>query len=242
MFRWTPEMVRFMQNATEFGTYHQELAGHLLPALSKESRIADVGCGTGGLSLALAPHVGQVTAIDSSAAALAALQQERDRRGLSNIQIFQGDALALPPDACFDAMVFCFFGRIEEILAVAAGRCSGTIFAFKRNYRTHRFSTGSPAAGDDSYENALAFLNANGIPFESSTFSLEFGQPFTSFEEAKQFFELYNRGPEPVTDAFVTGKLQTTGRSDYPLYLPQRREIGFLTLHASDLPKIYIHE
>ena len=143
------------------------------------------------------------------------------------------------PERPFDCMVFCFFGHIEEIFSIAKKQCRGKVFAFKRNYRMHRFSTGNYESGNDSYRNACTYLREKGIPLEGQELSLELGQPFESFEDARLFFETYNRGDEPVTDAFLWERIVETGREDFPLYMPHRRDIGWLMLDVNDIPDEY---
>lgn len=66
----------------------------------------DLGCGGGHVSFTLAPHVGQVSAYDLSAAMLAAVKVEAARRGLANITTQEGCAEALPFAAeSFDLVV-----------------------------------------------------------------------------------------------------------------------------------------
>jgi len=56
--------------------------------------VGDLGCGTGSLSLALAPHVAQVHAIDGSAAMLDTARQRL--QGRENVQVSAGSLEALP--------------------------------------------------------------------------------------------------------------------------------------------------
>ena len=143
MFQWSEDMVRFMRQASEYGDYHRRLADWMRPDLHKRDRLCDAGCGLGYLSLALAPYVQHITAADRNGDALAVLRENCAARGIDNIDIRCGDLFSMPPATAYDAMVFCFFGRMEEIAAIAKAQCRGTVFAFKKNYTTHRFSVGS---------------------------------------------------------------------------------------------------
>ena len=58
--------------------------------------VGDLGCGTGQVSLALAPYVARVVAVDSSAAMLQAARKRL--HGLDNIDLRRGDLEALPID------------------------------------------------------------------------------------------------------------------------------------------------
>ena len=193
MFQWNEEMVRFMRTASEYGDYHRRLVQRMRPALHSADHICDAGCGLGYLSLALAPYVRRVTAADRSEAALDVLRQNCAARGIRNIDILSGELQPVPLAAPYDAMVFCFFGRMEEIAAVAKAQCRGTVFVFKKNYTSHRFSVGEHPAGWDSFRAGADWLTERGVPFEAETLEPEMGQPFRSMEEARQFFRLYSR-------------------------------------------------
>ncbi|MDY5895904.1 MAG: methyltransferase domain-containing protein, partial [Oscillospiraceae bacterium] len=216
MFQWNEEMVRFMRTASEYGDYHRRLVQRMRPALHSADHICDAGCGLGYLSLALAPYVRRVTAADRSEAALDVLRQNCAARGIRNIDILSGELQPVPLAAPYDAMVFCFFGRMEEIAAVAKAQCRGTVFVFKKNYTSHRFSVGEHPAGWDSFRAGADWLTERGVPFEAETLEPEMGQPFRSMEEARQFFRLYSRDADKaaITDEFLRGRLAETGRED----------------------------
>ena len=95
--------------------------------------------------LALSPHAAHITAAERDAAALSVLRQELDARGITNVTPLCADVLAYTPPVPFDAMVFCFFGSMEEILAAALRQCRGTVLAVVRDDVCHRFS-GAPRA------------------------------------------------------------------------------------------------
>ena len=63
----------------------------LLAPFSGEERALDVGCGTGALAYALAPHVREVVGVDSSPDLLAAARA----RAPANATFIEGDATAL---------------------------------------------------------------------------------------------------------------------------------------------------
>lgn len=121
MFEWTQERIAYMDDACRRTDFHQRLAAELSPYLRRTNRICDAGCGLGYLSLALAPYVGAVMAVERDGQALAVLKREIETRHIANVTAVRGDVLAYRPDEPFDAMVFCFFGSMEEMLATAAG-------------------------------------------------------------------------------------------------------------------------
>ena len=78
----------------------------LTPLLPREaSRIADLGCGTGSLSMLFAAHGHEVTGVDFSARMIELAREKAEAMGLHGTFV-QGDASQPPlPDASFDAVV-----------------------------------------------------------------------------------------------------------------------------------------
>jgi ArsR family transcriptional regulator len=88
--------------ATLFGARADLLAA--LGLLDPSWQVGDLGCGTGTLSAALAPHVARVEAVDASPAMLAAARQRLE--GLPNVALHEGTLEALPlADGSLDAAV-----------------------------------------------------------------------------------------------------------------------------------------
>ena len=234
---WGKDMVRFMRDASEYSTYNQELAKRLSPYLNKEMHICDAGCGLGYLSLALAPCVGSVTGVERHPDASAVLAENAQRQGLDNVIPRCGPVEITLPDTPYDAMVFCFFGGIDEILTISRAQCRGRVIIITRNYTNHRFSVGEHKTGSYGRRTSHEALEKLGIPFEETTLSLEFGQPFRSFEDARRFYETYSKDADKavITDEFLMDKL-VAGEGDFPYYMPHRRKVAILTFESKDIP------
>ena len=239
MFQWNAEKVRFMEDAAAWGDFHARLAAELAPYLPRDGHVCDAGCGTGHLALALSPYVKRVTAVDVSHQALALLAENCRKRGAANIDIRCGDIARLPPEQPYDAMVFCFFGHIKEILAISAAQCRGTVLAVMRSDAAHRFSAAQPAIRRGGYFRGREELEKLGVPFQAKEMELPMGQPFRTLEDARRFFELYRQPDDttPITDALLQTRLTATGREDFPFYLPQSRRFGLLRWHAGTMPE-----
>ena len=235
---WRKEMVRFMRDASEYGDYNQVLAKMLASKLDEHTHICDAGCGLGYLSLALAPYVGRVTGVERNPDAAAVLVENCEKLGLTNVVSRCGPIEDLCPEEPYDAMVFCFFGGIDEILTLAKQQCRGKVFIITRNYTTHRFSVGSHKTGTYGYRTSHDTLTALGIPFTESTMELEFGQPFRSFEDARHFYETYSKDADKavITDEFLRDKLVENREGKFPYYMPHRRSLALLTFETKDIP------
>lgn len=82
--------------------------------------VLDFGCGTGIVTLQLAPSVGCVTGVDSSRGMLEALNAKIQREGHTNVAtrwLHPGDALAGPYDLIVSSMTLHHIEDIDALLA-----------------------------------------------------------------------------------------------------------------------------
>lgn len=95
----------------------------LLGLLGQDWTVADLGCGTGSLTHALAPFVGRVIAVDGSAAMLRAARARVG--GIPGVEIRRGDLEELPLedaslDAAFLVLVLPYVAEPGRVIAEAA--------------------------------------------------------------------------------------------------------------------------
>ena len=90
----------------------RQLAADLFAALERQLplqrdwHVLDYGAGTGLLTLALAPRVRRITAVDSSAGMLAVLDQKARDSGCTNVETLHADfSRDAPPPGPFDLIV-----------------------------------------------------------------------------------------------------------------------------------------
>ncbi|HET7747023.1 MAG TPA: metalloregulator ArsR/SmtB family transcription factor [Vicinamibacteria bacterium] len=110
----------FAGAAGEWDRMRQELYGdaftsHALAALlPPDSVVADLACGTGQATAAVAPHVRRVIGVDQSAAMLKAAR--RRTAALSNVELRQGPLEELPLDAasCDGALLLLALTYVDE--------------------------------------------------------------------------------------------------------------------------------
>lgn len=91
-------------------------------------RIADIGCGTGKVSIAASLVAGRVYAVDRRAEAIAYARQAAAEAGAVNIDFFEGDAVEFL--AGIDRLDCAFVGgsrRLPEVLDLLSEKVSGTI-------------------------------------------------------------------------------------------------------------------
>lgn len=224
---WDKRRLEFMRDASQYNAgYYTALWNAVLGKLpSVPQNICDAGCGAGYLSLEMAKCCQQVTAVDLSADATAFLRE--NSKNVGNLTVKTGDISALPPEMSYDAMVFCYFGKVPEILRIAKAQCRGTLVIVTRDYTHHRFSLHPTAFERDTVVTCRSALEQAGLPYTFSPFAAEFGQPFRSLDAAVEFFTLY--GQEPVREQDVLPRLQTTGSTEFPYYFPTVKKMGLFT-------------
>ena len=232
MCEWNEEHIRFARDAADYGDYYSCLAEKLLKYLPRGGRICDVGCGMGDLSLALSLYFAEVSACDVSPTAIAELRCRMDGE---KIRVICGDIAKNPAEIPYDGMVFSLFGSPEQILDIAAWQCQGTVCVVNRSNREHRFSLEKQTLHHDSAGELMEALQMRGVPFQAEEFTLEFGQPFRSEEDAMAFFTLYNRENRQPSWESVLARLRKTGRQDFPLYAPEAKGLHLLCFDSRDL-------
>lgn len=224
MQRWSCEAVAFMRDASEYGSFYQQLRETLLPYLSKYDTVCDAGCGLGYLAQAIAGDCRRIVAVDSSEAAITAMQK-RDLP--SNMQAICADVFALKEQ--FDVLLCSYFGRSAEILRLRETLAPKRTIVIQRSCAEHRFSIGD-VEDRHGWQDLDALLTARGIPFEIMSVSLEFGQPFRSLADAVRFFSLYNKSSTEVTEQAVAAKLTPLRDENYAHYLQQIRDMNIYVL------------
>ena len=115
------------------------LFARLRRASGRRSTVVDVGAGTGRFSLALAPRVHQVVAVDPSRAMLGVLRRNAKERGINNIRVVESSWQDVPlapagPEAVPAAdVVVCSYvlpliAEADAFLAKMDAACRGRAF------------------------------------------------------------------------------------------------------------------
>lgn len=237
MFSWSERSVELMRDASEYGEYYSSLVKRIVPVI-KGGCVLDAGCGLGYLSLEMAKYAQHVTAADRDAKALAVLKDNIASRKVENIDVIEGDLFAHCPKQTYDALVFCFFGGIEESLRLA-GKClkpHGKMIMIKKAWEKHRFTLSEKKLSGHTIVQAQEKLKALNIPYTVETLELEMGQPVRSPAEAAEFFSIYDADGICVSAEDIIGRLVPIHHEKFSFYLPAKKQIGIITLEMGDTP------
>ncbi len=236
MFEWNEDAIRYRIDAAEEVGFDALIASHIVPHIGRDDHVCDAGAGLGFLSFALSPFCKCITAVEQDQTAFDVLCYLAKHRGYENVLAKRGDLFAMKPETPYDAMVFCFFGKVEETLFAVKNQCRGKAVLIKRAHGGRRFSVAEAAHTRLSFQTAAAQLTKLGIPFETETFSVDMGQPFSSLQDAENFYRIYGKKGLHYTRQEVVNRLTRTGSGRFPYYLPSQRPLGMIVLDAKDIP------
>lgn len=117
---WDTRAKRFASRTTVVDATTDPFYRRLRRATGRRSSVLDVGAGPGRFTLALAPHVAGVTAVDPSGAMVDICRREARRRGLANVSCVQArweDADVPPADVAFSSYVLPLVADAAGFLA-----------------------------------------------------------------------------------------------------------------------------
>ena len=228
LITWDEQTSERFIAASEYTGFHKALAKKLEQYLTHEDTLCDIGCGLGRLDIELAPYVTDILAVDISEYALETLSRDAAAAGMDNIRIHRGEAEDL--EGSFDVVLMSLFGATDtlKILSHCKRRFIRIVSASKKSGlypERHRRETkyAVPVVSEE--------LDALGVQYGMEYWSFEFGQPLKTRREAG-LFVLSNApgaGEEEVGE-FLDTNLQSTGRDDFPFYLPYSKELGIFVI------------
>ncbi|MCL2679212.1 MAG: class I SAM-dependent methyltransferase [Dehalococcoidia bacterium] len=230
-FLWSDQSIRWFLDASSYTGFHKELAGKIAPYLEPSDTLGDIGCGLGRIDLELAPHVTSLTAIDINEVVIAQLQYDANRLELHNLHARCADVTALAD--VFDVVIMSFFGKSvteSEYRQFCRRRAIRIVNAENSGhlYPDNHRQTSKDTAPMVQYE-----LEKQGYRYQFLTHTIEFGQPLRSWQDAEQFV-LYNAPKITAEESctFLQENATQTGRSDFPIYIPNPKDIGIFVIHC----------
>lgn len=244
MSEWTPEVIRFMEDAERKTSYFSHIASIVRDHTASGARIADVGCGMGQLAFALADHASSVDAVDLSERAIGYVNGRVQRTNCENVHGVLESMFDWEPSKPYDAMAFCLSASIPDALRIGLERCRGTLIIVNKiqsKMDANRQRSGLQTAERDrrplvyNFEETLLDLARQGLCFEGREISIDYGQPFRSLDDARLYYSLFRTRsfPDGATDQQILSQLDRTEDPEFPLYLPVRRHLAVYVIDAS---------
>lgn len=215
-FTWTPPQIRWYENASDFSSFHKELALLLAPYLDPADVVCDWGCGLGRLSLELAPYASRIFCVDHDPLALQALGRQVERRGMDNISLVAADAGNCQLVCDFGLM--SFFGTPYELMRHLMRQSRRMLV---------RIMNAGRADGGDRVDFIQDCLLRDGLPFERMDRELVLGQALTDLEDARRYVRFHwpDRAGEDL-DRYLDTNLRETGCRKFPYYLGKQKKLA----------------
>lgn len=190
---WDPRARRYAQRTA--GTAATDpLFARLRAVVEPDTTVLDVGCGPGRFTLALAPEVAQVVAVDPSPVMLGLLRRQARREGLANITTTAGrwqDVEVEPVDVGLCSFVLPLIGDGAAFLAKLDAACRRHAFVYLSAMSTDavfdpfwRNFHGTPRKPGPTYLDAVAVLAELGITAAVEVVELPVRTRFTSVAAA----------------------------------------------------------
>lgn len=228
---WGPQTFRWFEAASAYTGYSDRMAALLLKNLSTRGALIDIGCGMAMSDFALAPSMQSITCVDQDARAIGYVQERIQAEKRTNMEAFCMDGARITGQ--WDHVICLFHGDLdtiiktylplarESLIAVVHARRTGNIAP--KGYEVHKCS---------SIEETSRYLTEKGLQYTLYEGALEYGQPLHDTEEGERFLSAYAKPgtPRAVLAAELEKRLETTGRDDFPYYLPSLKEFGLYTI------------
>ncbi|HHV78243.1 MAG TPA: class I SAM-dependent methyltransferase [Firmicutes bacterium] len=223
MFEWDLKKAEWYDRALENSQYTAVFLPIITQLVRGAETALDVCAGVGAFTLPLARLVPSVTAIDCSDVAIQYLQIRAKRHGLSNItclKVAWEDFKGGPFDVILAAYpADCVVGSVEALsrLHRMALKAVALILPVTRKQT-------DPPSRRVVAEDVRGYLGDLGIEPSTAVFEYDFGQPFLSRSEAREFVEAYagkSSSSGPALEEWLNRSLVQRAQG---FYLPIKRK------------------
>lgn len=170
---WDTRAKRFAKRLPVSSVAGDPLYRRLRRATGRRSTVLDVGAGTGRFSLALAPHVAAVTAVDPAGRMLDVCRRQVATLGLTNVSVVHSrweDADVGPADVAFSSYVVTLVPDAARFLAKLDAAATKRVFLYLGAYTADaimdplwRHFHGTPRKPGPTYLDAVDVLRELGV-------------------------------------------------------------------------------
>ena len=229
MFVWSEQSRAWYIDAARYSSYHREQAALCASFLQGHFSIAEFGCGPGFLAMELAALGFATEGLDVDAGCVAFANRECAQRGLTNIVFEECDALSLEASASWDCVVCCHFGDLATDLDTLLSHTRNILLAFVRRPEEEPLVPGREKRSKQDSSMVEASLRKRGAGFVRTDCDFEFGQPFASSGEARNFVRHYTKNAlsDSEAEAFLAPRLVQTPSG---FYLPHKKRLALFAI------------
>ena len=230
-FTWNERKIRWFLDASAYTGFHKALAQKIIPHLDQGKTLCDLGCGLGRLDLELAAYVCDLTAVDIDENVIDILHRDTAALGIKNLRALTRDVSLLTRG--FDVILMSFFGRTGLLDYLKL--CHKLIRIVGVDDKSGLYPEKYRCTEKDTVPIVQEFLDTNGIDYKLELHSLEFGQPFRSWNDA-ELYVLENAPTASICEVsdFLNARVAHIGREDFPFYLPNQKEFGIFITDKED--------
>lgn len=226
-FNWNEDTIRWYINAEKHAGFYKKLADVIGPRLRGYKTLCDLGCGAALFDFAIAPYIESIDCVDINETALASVEDRAKQYGQHNIRTRLADSDTLSGN--WEVVFMSFFGsrELDRYLPL----CKKLIAVVASESDTELFPRRERNVSRNTVENTVDYLDGKGITYQLTRRAYEFGQPFTSREDAGLFVQTY--APYTSTEearAFLDERLVQTGNQEFPYYIPRLKPVGIFEL------------
>lgn len=191
---WDSRAKRYASRMTVDSATTDPLYRRLRRVTGRRSTVLDVGAGPGRFTLALAPHVGSVTAIDPSGAMLDICRRQVRAMGLANVECLHAKwdaAVVTPKDVAFSSFVLPLIADAPGFLAKLDAAATERAFLYLGAYSLDavmdplwRHFHGRPRKPGPTYLDAVDVLRELGLKPEVEVVEIPSRARFATVAEA----------------------------------------------------------
>ena len=231
MDAWNPMIISLMENASARSNYFDVLAHYALAGLPRGAHVVDAGCGMGQLAMRMAELGMRVSAIDRSAGAVGYFRTKAKERGVA-LRLADFTQPGVLPYGC-DRVVFSLSAPMGVAFRCALRARARSIVVISKAHE--RRQSEGPRMGNAGMGDVAAELAALAFPCAAHSLELEYGQPFRSLKQAREYYALFRTRDYPggVTEDQLRGMLQATDDDAFPYYLPVTRRLSLIEVDLS---------
>lgn len=227
LFTWNDDTIRWYLNANAYTGFYKNIAEEIAPMLNGYNTLCDLGCGLGLFDFEIYPYIEKIDCIDLNETALASITERAEKLGIHNIHTRLADCDTI--SGKWDVVYMSFYGSqsVDRFLPL----CKKLIAVVGVTAEPVMFPRQNGSSGRNTVDQTISYLNDKNLPYKLSYKQFEFGQPFTSKQDAEKFLKIYSPDiTDQETTDFLSSRLLESGNLDFPYYMPRVKPVGIFEL------------